>query len=429
MKLLVEASGPGNAASEVVEVAALTAESREADVDVRLGAAGRIVVRVTDREHRPVDVPSAASISGGEFHASAQSDTDGTIAVAGVPPGRCFVFVEAEGFCSAGFSVQVRAGRTTRRTARLDRAQTVEGRIVDDLGTPVAGARVWAHEGTSAADDWEAPGAVDADADGRFRIERLEPSSHRLIARTPRHPLAILRGVRPPASDLRVVLPRGVTLRGRFILPAGAPPPDAWFVATAPWRRRGDRPHEWHAQRLWWHGDAFDVPGVPAGDTDFRVRVPGFAGLRQRIRAVPGEVLDLGDVVLDRGVELTGRVVLPDGSPVEGARVGLVSEIASFEHAEAWLNETLTGADGSFRIPGLTPGELELRVSRHGGIAGMFEPQFTLRVTADATPAILTYDPTHVPPEIAELSSRLAGRTVTPGAAPRRRRSAPRRRR
>jgi hypothetical protein len=78
------------------------------------------------------------------------------------------------------------------------------------------------------------------------------------------------------------------------------------------------------------------------GDYVFSVLVPEFAWIERNVTLRDGKDVDLGDVVLDPGVEIAGRVVDSHGDPVAGARVA---------HGEFRERTVLSDAQGRFRLP------------------------------------------------------------------------------
>lgn len=124
------------------------------------------------------------------------SDDDGRWTTRGVPPGRVTVWAEGDLIHLAGYSPGVAeqssatlhgvvaAGTTRVGTIRLHRGGVLTGRITDHRGRPVAGAMVGIGLGSTPETtqlpyegiDWRAVSfAGVTDADGRYRIQRVEP--------------------------------------------------------------------------------------------------------------------------------------------------------------------------------------------------------------------------------------------------------------
>ena len=80
------------------------------------------------------------------------------------------------------------------------------------------------------------------------------------------------------------------------------------------------------------------------------------APLRRTVRVGPGEDVDLGEILLDPGLDLGGRVRDPDGRPVEGAEVS---------HS-AGPTVATTDAAGAFVLRHLPAGPVLLSVGAEG---------------------------------------------------------------
>lgn len=112
----------------------------------RWGAGLRITGKVTDKGGRPVAGARVSAFEGFAAGNGVKTDLEGRYALeAGFVEGATFVLVEADGY------VQVEASPTERPKdgvtevvvdVTLEQAAVLSGRVVDPLGTPVAGARV-----------------------------------------------------------------------------------------------------------------------------------------------------------------------------------------------------------------------------------------------------------------------------------------------
>jgi len=219
---------------------------------------------------------------------------------------------------------------------RAPRSPTVEGIVVDPAGDPVWGAEV-----TATAPPWVSGGT---DEEGRFRLTGLvdEPTDievrpGHLFGRRGKRPLApsLVRSVRPGSAPLRIVLPYGGFLTGR--IPGFEPGTQFRLEVFSRKVSSGG-------------GIRIDESGgfkteAPAPGDQFLVKIshggepPNYAGCAA---LKPGEDRDLGEIRFDGTRRLEGRVVGPDGAPIEGAEVRLV---------ERWLDITArTDEEGRFRF-------------------------------------------------------------------------------
>lgn len=97
-----------------------------------------------------------------------------------------------------------------------------------------------------------------------------------------------------------------------------------------------------------------------------RIEAAGYAHKFLDFTPQAGVRKHLGDIVLERGATLAGRVELIDGQPLSGARVFVTAPSVWEDDSEAakrsgpWAAEpapsTTSAADGSFQLEGVTPG-------------------------------------------------------------------------
>ncbi len=296
---------------------------------------------------------------------------DGTFRFAAAPYPRYQVEAAAPGHL-AGFVGDAVSAQSV--TLLLEPAAALAGIVVDAAGRPAAGVPVRARP----SGDWDfrrsprdASPQTASGADGRFRFPRLLPrqlyevSAHpeenapaRLLARTP-----VAGGEAPP---LRLVLVAGQTVVGRVVDPEGLP-----VAAAEVTLRRVQRPPGMPGG----YGFTRAGPGtsvatgadgrfrfqrLEAGEYDLQVTRQGFVATGRDNVALSAETraVDLGDVVLEPGVVLEGRVVGPKGAPVAEAQVQISrSDEPMFKRWSPWHEPVLTDADGAFRLGGLRRGE------------------------------------------------------------------------
>jgi hypothetical protein len=230
---------------------------------------------------------------------------------------------------------------------------TLEGLVVDEQGRPVEGASVTAATllGTAPTiEGWRMKGVRGSrtGADGRFVVHAMEAGDTLLSAEGPgsAHDMSrMLEDVRlnAPAKDLRLVLVRLGSARLRVLRPDGTP-----FVGSADWVSDGTIGSG--AQRETKDG-TYELFALGDGEYEFRVTVTGFAPIRRPFRARLGAAVELGDVVLDLGVTLRGRLTDARGEPVPRARV-IVDSIPVFT----------SDGEGAFRMEHVPRGPADLTV-------------------------------------------------------------------
>jgi protocatechuate 3,4-dioxygenase beta subunit len=227
----------------------------------------------------------------------------------------------------------------------LDVGAFVEGQVVDDTGRPLAGAPV---EIVAMPSD-DLPEAISADKNGRFTLGPLPPGRYQIIARVPDHvqmesPELRLRPDVTPSIQLR--LARAGRLIGRVLDEKNQPMAGVSVSATMATGRAASDELTVLLGTLPLAAEAAGLPGQSMGKqgkirtatTDARGRFlidempPGRLRVeithpdrlpvrREPIQLGPGGRQELGDIVLQAGALLAGRVLDEAGHPIEGARV------------------------------------------------------------------------------------------------------------
>jgi protocatechuate 3,4-dioxygenase beta subunit len=357
---------------------------------------------------------------------------DGTFRFATAPYERYQIEAAAAGHLAALVGDAVPAQPTT---LLLEPAAALAGIVVDAAGRPVAGVAVRARpsgEWDSRHSPRDASPRAASGADGRFRFPRLLPrqlyevSAHpeehapaRLVARTP-----------PPggkAPPLRLVLAPGQTVVGRVVDPDGKPV----AAADVSLRRVQRSPGMGHGLTSGGPGPSaatgadgrFRFHRVETGEYDLQVTRRGFAaGDRGALTVLAQKSdVDLGDVVLEPGVVLEGRVVGPKGVPVAGAEVWPWPDTTPFERSPVWHEPVTTDAEGAFRLADLRRGErVQLSVSHPayaplegGEVEVPTEEPLMIELRPQGTLALRVVDPEGEPVPGAEVSSIVETRVST----------------
>ncbi len=200
---------------------------------------------------------------------------------------------------------------------------------------------------------WSSPSRTDAD--GRFRLEGLAEGPFTIEVTSGNRPPVTIEGVTGGGAPVIIEIPQGATVRGRALDASGRP-----LARVRVGFFRPSFPGKAVLSRVATTTEgSFEIAGVPDGRWELVVRAPGLAPARVGEREVAeSSVTDLGDVSLGTGRSVRGRVVGPEGEPVPGASIEVVSDSAASEEDAL----VAAGPDGRFDIGGLPDDSFRLLV-------------------------------------------------------------------
>jgi protocatechuate 3,4-dioxygenase beta subunit/thiol-disulfide isomerase/thioredoxin len=224
---------------------------------------------------------------------------------------------------------------------RMESGVTAGGRVVDEEGKPIAGARIRvtqaytpkpAHNnGRTSYDTWLAAGIAMAttDAEGGWGIDNVPNHLETKLELTAYHPdyisddiwgqsqraagitTALLR-----AGTATLTLKRGLVVRGRVTDSAGKPVRNV-LVVQGDNPRYTSTPSEFPADSE----GRYRLPALPAQPVTLTVIAPGWAPQLRRVTLKPG--LPPQDFRLEKGKPIRLRVSDGAGKPISGAWVGV----------------------------------------------------------------------------------------------------------
>jgi RNA polymerase sigma factor (sigma-70 family) len=230
-------------------------------------------------------------------------------------------------------------GVPAEHTFRLETAVTAGGRVVDEDGKPIAGAKVEVMidsrlepklgDGRVHYNTWLATGdeAVTTDADGRWRIDNVPNHPQVQLNLLITHPdfasdnswQQTQKASGVTSEQLRkgtatLTLKAGVIVQGQVTDPAGKPIKDAIVI-------HGDRPYfSWLPCKFATDAEGkFRLPAVAPGQTTLTVMAPGFAPQMRRLNLQAG--LSPQDFRMQAGKPIRLRIVDSHGRPVPKAYV------------------------------------------------------------------------------------------------------------
>jgi protocatechuate 3,4-dioxygenase beta subunit len=273
----------------------------------------------------------------------------------------------------------------------MNRRTYFEGVVRGPDGKPAAGARIRANQGPKQGDGvmittiWT---ETTADASGRYRLD-VEPDAYEFLVKAPgvgvaRLPKTPVAHGQPRTFDIQ--LQPGITFRAVAVDAQTGQP-----VA-------GVRLWSWEHKGVEGRSDAkgeITIPEMLPGRFEFSVEAAGYARWwsdhaasdwnRRQLESRPGlkwqrnfDHLDFDlrpemspvQVVLEKGVRVTGRVVDPDGKPVAGATVAPALTGTGNSLTGDTRFSVATSADGTFAVVLPASGQAEYNLVAHDGKYG-----------------------------------------------------------
>lgn len=326
---------------------------------ISLEAAARLAGRVVDPSERPVS-EAQIRIEGKPGGAEPQATTGpaGQFVLEGLRAGETLSLrVSRPGYAAVNLD-PITLPAEEPVTVVLRPAARVSGTVVDEDGSPVAGASLLLTR------DSRVLGAATADAGGRFAVEGVEPATLTLTAMAPGFLPSVQSDLDVPQggelADLEVILERGAVLEGTVTAPSGEPAPGARITVSgnsAPGSFAGLGLSQAAADE----DGHYRLEGVAEGERSFRVEWNGLPPAARSVAVRAGT--NRLDVQLEGGAAVSGRVVTSSGEPVEGAELRLapLQETGGGE-----LPSAISASDGFFRFAAVSPGRYRLQGARPG---------------------------------------------------------------
>ncbi len=342
---------------------------KEHDLDLllELRPGGAIVLgQVLDIDGEPIagawirlEQPAALSFSGPDRRLTPQasytrSGDDGHFSSAGLPTGLTNIDARANGYAAARVSAKLTDGGSTEVTLELSREAVVRGVVTDDSGAPVFMGNVSHGD----FDEYLSSTTV-TDPSGRYVLTGL-PAGHLELSATGRRHRPLSTTVETaPGTDLRwdPILRTGASIVGSVVdTESRIPLPGltvAAYVSTEAGRSaRSARTDDEGGFAL----HALE-PGV------YSLRVHDWSGYADAPLATLDHVstdsdpvvLEVDDALVERG-HIIGRVLAPDGTPIDGGALSIQDADGDDEPQLRMIEQ------GNFRSGALLPGTYTVRV-------------------------------------------------------------------
>jgi hypothetical protein len=228
---------------------------------------------------------------------------------------------------------------------------SISGVVRDDAGRPVAGAEVRAEGDES----WTAPPPERSDARGEFHLDGVVPGEYTVVAREGGRAPGIAAAVVEADGEATVSLTvsDGGYAVGRVVDSESRP--IAGRVRVEGWNGRSlpTFASDTLAAGAAGGNGSFALGPLPLGSLAVAASAPRFATRRVDADvAARGRTVDLGDIVLDAGLAIRGRVHDREGNGIAGA------EVSAARHGSGTPSEgeAVSEADGGFVVGGLEAG-------------------------------------------------------------------------
>lgn len=282
----------------------------------------------------------------------------------------------------------------------LDSGSSIWGRVLDDLGRPIEGAKVGAYrtkevDGMITMRGLSQGESVETDASGSFELGGIQEDAVTVRAWMDGHRAESQPGVAKGTGDVVLRLTRHGVVEGKLVDTAGAPIAGS-TVRAIPGEGRGHFIRALRGDVTTGADGSFRLDDVPAGAVTVEAQGDTHVDVRSSVEVQPGATTDGVRLVAARGATVEALVVDSAGEPVPDAEVEVKEaamgsrtdgQFLSFSttvertrdehgHEDVFIDDgsakalgtATTGPDGIARIGGLPPGQVEV-IAKHDQMA------------------------------------------------------------
>jgi protocatechuate 3,4-dioxygenase beta subunit len=386
----------------------LSIQAPAEDVRWVLRKGGVVEGSVTDEKGVPLEGARVSLWKSGDswrFQHAVQTDDQGRFSLGGLRAGSYGIEAALSGDGVdrlASRTLELRDSERVEVPLRFEPGWGFSGLVVDEAGQPLSDVSVSLEANTENPPPWsrgkrrryDPNNQLRTAGDGRFAFRHLWAGMYTVKASKWGYtfdPSKAVGGerveeklqVRPGMGEVRLVLKTLARITGRVIGPDGAPiqrfEVDERFVDD--------------------ESGAFAYPVVKSERKTLLFKAPGMVQVERTVEVRAGVDLDLGEVRMERGRRVTGRVVDAEtGAPIASARVELEDLPQDTQEAGARSHaRERTQDNGVFEFDHIESRPLALTVTRSGYITrtltlGSGEESVTVRLDAGATVEISIRD-------------------------------------